>query len=405
MIGRFGWQLAARNVRRNLRRSLLTVAAIAFGLFCLIIFQALKAGLHHEMVASTVQLDAGSFQIHSTHYRPNRVALSPLPDAPGLLNQLDQLELTYAPRLKAPALVIGPGGSASVLLSGVDPVREARLTLIAGQLQRGHYLDQPQDLLVGAELAEALEVKVGDELKLMVRSLLGSPAAKRFRVGGIFRTGLASFNRGQLFLPLPAAQQLLQAGGLVSEVAVLVPSGQEAAQAARISSLLDAERYRVDSWDRIAPDVSQLIELNDGTMRLLVLIIFFIVALGITNTMTMTVYERYREFGILAAIGLRPAGIVRLVVSEALLLGLCGALLGGLVGWLACLYLAGQGLDLTALTSANRYFATSHVLHAMLLPRDFWIANLVTLLTALVAGVYPAWRASRLHPVEALRHN
>ncbi|PNU21348.1 hypothetical protein C2E25_01990 [Geothermobacter hydrogeniphilus] len=405
MNGPLLWRLAARNVRRNLRRSLLTVAAIAFGLFCLILFQSLKAGLHHEMVASTVQLDTGSFQIHAAGYRPNRVALSPLPALPELLGKLDRLGLVYAPRLKAPALVIGPGGSASVLLSGVDPEREARLTIIASRLQSGTYLGGRDELLIGAELATALGVGVGDELKLMARSLLGSPAAKRFKVGGIFRTDLAGFNRGQLFLTLSATRALLRADGLVSEIVVRVPSGEEQQQAARLAAVLDSDRYRVDSWDRIAPDVSQLIELNDGTMRLLVLIVFFIVALGITNTMTMTVFERYREFGILAALGMRPAGIVRLVVAESLLLGLCGALVGGLAGWAGASWFAAHGLDLTALTSSNRYFATSHVLHALLRPGDFWLANLVTLLTGLLAGLYPAWKASRLHPVEALRQN
>jgi len=405
MSGLLLWRLAARNVCRNLRRSVLTVAAIAFGFFCLVIFQALKAGLHHEMVASTVQLDAGSFQVHAAGYTPNRVALSPLPALENLTDRLEGLGLDYAPRLKAPALVIGPGGSASVLLSGVDPERERRLTIIAGRVAQGAYLEDTDELLIGAELAEALDVGVGDELKLMVRTLLGTPAASRYRVGGIFRTDLASFNRGQLFLSLATAGRLRGAPGLVSEIAVRVSAGEASRHASRLAGQLDATRYRVDTWDSIAPDVGQLIELNDGTMRLLVLIVFFIVALGITNTMTMTIFERYREFGILAAIGMRPGGIVRLVLAEALLLGLAGALAGGLAGWGGSLYLAGHGLDLTAMTSANRYFATSHVLHAILRPEDFWNACLVTLLTGLLAGFYPAWKASRLHPVEALRQS
>lgn len=404
MIGATLWRMALRNLRRNLRRSLLTVGAIAFGLSCLIVFVALKEGLHQEMVTSTIRLDVGSFQVHAAGYRPNRLGFMPLSDPIGVRTRLDALGLATAARLKVPALLIGPSGSATVLLSGVDAEIERGQTIIAERLEEGGYLPSAESLLIGADLAENLGVGVSMELTLMVRNLLGQPVSKRYQVGGIFRTDLASFNRSQIFLPINQVQALVGGQGLVSELAVMTASGDEQRRAAEVAGLLDPARYRVDSWQAIAADVGQLIELNDGTMNLLMLIIFFIVALGIANTMTMTVYERYREFGILAAIGLRPSAIVRLVASEALLLGFCGALLGSLVGGAACLYLGHYGIDLTALTSSNQYFATSHVLHAVLRPRDLLLANLVTLTTGLLAGLYPAWRASKLDPVEALRH-
>ncbi|TYO98937.1 ABC-type lipoprotein release transport system permease subunit [Geothermobacter ehrlichii] len=404
MMGGLLLRMAVRGLARQPRRSLLTAGAIGFGLACLVIFVALKTGLHREMVASTVRLDLGSLQVHAAGYQPNSMALKPLPDAAGLQKRLAAEGLVVAPRLKVPALAIGPAGSASVVLSGVDPERERRLTIVARRLVRGDYLAGPESLLIGEQLAASLGVKLGDEVNLMVRTLFGRPAARRFVVDGVFRTDLASFNRGQLFIPLPSAQKLVGGNGLVSELAVLTPEGEEGLWVDRLAARLDAARYRVDGWRDLAVDVAQLIELNDGTMNLLMLIIFFIVALGIANTMTMSVYERYREFGIIAALGLRPGGIVRLVLGETLLLGLFGGLLGSLAGALACLYLGRYGIDLTALTSANRYFATSHVLHAVLRGEDVLLANLVTLTTAFLAGLLPAWRASKLEPVEALRH-
>jgi len=397
------WSLAWRNLHRNLRRSLLAGSAMTLGLLCLIVFQALKVGLHEEMVHSVTRLDAGTLQILPAGYRPGLTSLLPLPHPERPLRELARVPgVRFAPRLRAPALALAGSGSAAVLLSGIEPERERRLTLISGQLLQGDYLDR-DGVLIGAELAESLGLQLGDPLKLLARSLFGQPVSRSLPVVGIYRTALASFDRNHLFVPLATAQQLLQAEGVVSEIAVAAPEGRESALARELRRALPGDAYRIAGWQELAPDVAQLIELNDATLALLAVIVFAIVALGIANALAMSVFERVREFGILAALGTRPAAIVTLVLRESLLLGVAAALVGSLLGWGACLYFGRYGFDLTELTSANNYFATSHVLHARLLPADLLLANLLTLLTALAAGSYPAVKAARLNPVEALR--
>jgi len=399
-------RIALRNVRRNLRRSLLTVLAIAFGLLCLIVFQALKVGLHREMVASTVGLDAASLQVHGAGYEANQTAIQPLREPQRVEDALAEAGVgPAARRLKAPALVLAGAHSSSVLLAGVDPAAEARLTIIAGHLAAGRYLDGDGGILLGASLAESLGVEVGGEVTLMAQGLFGRPVSARFPVVGLYRTALASFDRSHVFLSLGAAQAFLQAEGVVTEIAAALPDGGEEAAAGRLRRALPADRYQVRTWQQVAPDVLQLIELNDATMRLLILIVFAIVALGITNTMTMAVFERFRELGVLTAIGMRPGRIVALIVLESFFLGLFAAAAGSLLGIALCAWLGRHGIDLTQMTSANQYFATSHVLRAHLLPADLLRANAVTLVTSLLAGLYPAWKAARLQPAEAIRHN
>jgi ABC-type lipoprotein release transport system permease subunit len=397
-------RLAVRNVWRSPRRSLLTMAAIAFGLFCLLIFQGLKAGLHREMVASVVQLDAASLQVVAAGRGESLTRLQPLRDPRQVITLLNgRREATASLRLRAPGLVTSPAGSAAVILTGVDPAAEARVTVIAGRLAAGRYLEPRGGVLLGAALAESLGVKVGDEVTVLVQTLFGKPGSRRLPVGGIYRTELASFDRSHLFLDLPTAQQLFDADGVATAVAVHVAPESEAEVTAWLRDRLPADRYRVASWQELAPDVTQLIDLNDGTMRLLVVIVFAIVALGIVNTMGMSVMERITEFGVLAALGIRPAQVIALVVCETLALGAVAAAAGSLAGMAACGYLGAHGLDLTSLTSANQYFATSHVLKAHLELADVLAANLVGLATALLAGLVPAWRASRLAPAVALR--
>lgn len=399
------WMMAWRNLRRNLRRSLLGGLAMVFGLLCLLVFQALKVGLHEEMVLSVTRLDTAALQIVPAGYRPGLTRLQPLPHPERVAEVLQREDgLHYAARLKAPVLAMAGAGSASALLSGIEPEREAELTLIAGRVQQGGYLDRP-GVLLGAELAESLGLQVGDQLKLLARSLFGQPVSRSLPVAGIYRTELESFDRNHLFVSLATAQQLLGAEGVVSEFAVALPPGEVSSLAARLRQGLDPASYHVASWRELAPDVVQLIELNDTTMGLLAVIVFAIVALGIANAMSMSVYERFREFGILAALGSRPVGIVKLVLRESLLLGCAAALAGSLLGAALCAYLGAVGLDLSGFTSANNYFASSHVIHARLLPVDLLAANLLTLATAVVAGCYPAVKAARLSPVEALRQH
>jgi ABC-type lipoprotein release transport system permease subunit len=399
-------RLAARNAWRSPRRSVLTVAAIAFGLLCLIVFQALKVGLHREMVASTVQLDAASLQVIPAGQGEGLTRLRPLVEAQQVVTLLaERPEAAAGMRLRAPALLSAPAGSAAVVLTGIDPPSEARLTVIAGRVSAGSYLEPFGGLLIGAALAESLGVTVGGEVTVLVQTLFGQPASRRLPVRGVYRTALPGFDRSHVFLDLPTTQTLFAAAGVVTAVAVRVAPEEEAELAAWLRERLPGDRYRVVPWQEVAPDVVQLIELNDGTMRLLVLIVFFIVALGIVNTMGMSVLERTTEFGVLAALGLRPGQVVLVVMLEALVLGVVAAAAGSLAGVALCTYLAGHGLDLTHLTSANPHFATSHVLKAELVAADLLLANLVGLATALLAGLLPAWRASRLAPAEALRRN
>ncbi|BCR06345.1 hypothetical protein DESUT3_34140 [Desulfuromonas versatilis] len=398
-------RMALRNLRRNPRRSLITVTTIGFGLFCLIVFQALKVGLHREMVEGSVRLESGTVQIHAAGYEPNLAALRPLADPAPAEELLRQARAPYSRRIKAPAMLLAGAHSSTVLLSGVDPTTEPQVTLIAEKLVAGRFPTAGDEILLGAALAGSLGVEEGGEVTLMAQGLFGRPVTRRFTVGGLYRTSLAAFDRTHVYLPLGTAQEFLQAEELVTELAVRTEPAAASALAGELRARLDEGRFQVRDWRQMSPDLVQLIELNDATLQVLILIVFAIVALGIVNTMTMIIYERFRELGILSAIGMRPGGVVALICAESLCLGLVAALCGSLFGVAACLWLGSHGIDLTRFTSANQYFAAGHVIRAHLLPGDLLAANLLTLATAILGGLYPAWKASRLDPARAIRYS
>lgn len=398
-------RVALRNVLRNRRRSLFTIAAIAFGLFCLIVFQALKVGLHREMTDGTVLLDTGSLQIHAAGFESNLAVLRPMDEPDKVEAALRSAGIqAFGRRLRVPALILSGAGSSAVILTGVDPAAEPKVTRIADKVVQGRYLGNDGRMLIGQELAQSLGVKPGGTLTLMAQDPAGFPVSRRFTVGGIYRTELGSFNRSRVFLSLEAARSFLHAGDTVTEIAALVDRDREEQLAARIRAMLPASAYQVRTWRETAPDLSQLIEMNDATMRLLILIVFAIVALGITNTMTMTVYERFHELGVLTAIGTPPSGVLAMVTLESLFIGAVSAVVGSLAGVAACAWLSRNGIDMTHFTSSNQYFAMTHVIKAYLVPGDLVAANGVALATTFLAGLYPAWKAARLEPVEAIGH-
>lgn len=396
--------LAFRNLTRNRRRSILTIAAIAFALACLLIFDSLKNGLHQKMVDTATATDLGSLQIHGQGYGTNLISLTELANPEQVTSTLNALGInTFARRLKASGLILSGPKSAAVILHGIIPEEEGRVTVVNNHINQGTSPSGEKEIMVGQGLALAFDLGVGDGLTIMVQDIFGSTPTRRFTVTGIFQTGVTAFDQGHLFLPLASLQSFLDASGMISEIAVSLPKTGHTGLADLLKQRL-GDRYQIKTWEELAPDVTQLIELNDSTMGILIAIVFLIVAIGIVNTMTTITFERFREFGTIAALGVTPTGIMGLVTAEALALGLAGSLIGSAIGISYCLYLAAHGIDLTAFTSANQYFSNNHVLKAAIDWRQVLITNGFTMLTATIAGLPPAWTAARQNPAQALSH-
>lgn len=399
------FHIALRNILRHQRRSLLTVGAVATSVYFLVVFLALLGGLNQKMMDSALGLDSGTIQVHAAGAVRNRSRLLPLPKPEAIAEAFIAAGVTrFAPRLKAPALLLSGRESAPVYLSGIDPIREAAVTLIEEKMLSGSYQPGPGQILVSKELAQSFGLEIGKTLTIMSQGLFGQTRTGRFAICGFFATGLASFDQSHVYLSLSAAQTLLDAEGAISEMAARTSPAQAEELAKLLRQTLPSDALMVQTWREFSPDLAQLMELNESTFRLLTLILFLVAAMGIANTMSTVIFERFREFGTLSAMGVTPGGIIGLVLGESLLIGLFAALIGLAAAFATCLFLASHGINLAYFTSANQYFVAGPILKAVLKPGDFILAALVTLLTATAAGFLPAWKASRLNPIKALSH-
>ena len=292
---------------------------------------------------------------------------------------------------------------ASVRVMGIEPAREPEVTSIAASMTAGVYLDgDARRVLIGEELGRRLEVGVGDKIVLSVQDVTGELTGEALRVGGIFKTSSRELDRGTVFLRLDAGQALLGLGDAVSEIVAvaetrrLVPELRDRL----VASLGDVE---VRSWEELQPLLVYMIDVFDQSAILVYAAVFIAMAFGIANVLLMTIYERTREIGIMRAIGFGRARLVATIMAESVIVTGAGLLIG-FGGAVVAVFALSDGIDLSSFAEGLEYFGVGSRIVPVLRTSDFTGPVFVAFVTAVIASAWPAWRAVRLRPAEAVRH-
>jgi putative ABC transport system permease protein len=411
-------QLAWRNLWRNYRRTFITMAAIAVGYAMLMFVACLMAGLRWQMVENGTRLLLSQIQVHDPAYYPNRSIQDTLggkncTEVSTLLSAItaDPRVQAAAPRVYGYGMVSAADRSYGVELLGIDPDREPKVTALQNQMLKGSYLTErlPKTVAIGDKLASTIHVQVGGEVILLAQAVDGSMGNDLYMVGGIFRTGLDEMDRSLIVMPISSLQDLLQLRpGRIHEVGIKLYDidGANVVAADLAISLGRLLPVRVMPWGVLAPELADYVQFNRGVTNVLFFIFFVLAIIGIMNTMLMAVFERTREFGMLMALGMRPAQVIALVVSEAAGLACVSLVLGGAIGAPLLWYLQAHGLDLGGRTGGVVTIAGVVVGHLWYGRQDFPAYTQAAIglgLTALLSALYPAWRAAHLRPTEALR--
>jgi len=401
------WRIAWRNVFRNPRRTLIVVTAIAVGVGGAVFAMAINYGMVFQMVENAIDRDLGHVQIHAPGYADDPGIAHRLGDGGAEVVRVLEAEpavRAFAPRLRGQALVFSPRASAGAELIGIDPAREREVTRIADSLSQGEYLGSSRRrVLVGAVLARRLTVKVGDKIVISVQDASGDLTGGAFRIAGIFDTASRDFDGGTIFMPLASAQALFGVGDDLSELVVVARNRSEVEPlrddlAARLGG-----KAEVRSWDQTQPLLRYMVELFDQMGWIVYGAVFVAMAFGIANVMLMAVHERIREIGILTAVGMRPQRLVGMIALESVVLTVIGLLLGLGLGLWAVASLQ-DGIDLSRWGEGLSGFGVGARIVPTLRRADLTIPAVAAAITALLAGLWPALRAARLRPAEAVRH-
>ena len=412
------WRIAWRNLWRNRRRTLITASALAVGFFGAVLMVALDDGISEELVDNGTGVLTGQVQLHARDWRAEHSLYATLggdagTDVGALLGRVRAVPgvVAAAPRVWAAGLLSAGDRTEGAVMMGADPALEPRVSRLLNAFVAGRAPSGGRELAVGVELARKLRVAPGAEVVVMAPAADGSMGNDVYRVSGVFRTGLDELDGGYAILPLASLQGLLALGaGRIHEVAVRLPDPWAAPATARAiaADLAGAAGAPADvevaPWPVFSPEIAEYTRLIDASNAIIVGIVFLFAIFGVANTSLMGTYERRREFAVVRALGVGPSGVARTVVYEGLALGLLALVAGALVtapvlvwwhhtplnlGWLiGDLELAGA---LVRPVLRIEYSADGPLLAAGGL-----------LVTAVLAALYPALRAARVPPADAL---
>jgi len=396
--------LAWRNVLRNRRRSAITISSIAIGLAAMTFLWGFIDGINRQMVENTTRYFAGDAQVHLKGYHDDPTLDLTMQDAAQVLRAArEHPEVAAASlRLEGKALASRGDKSRGVMVSGVAPQDEGRVTVLFKSVIDGEALGD--GVLIGEKLAEALKVRVGEDLVFVGQAYDGSVASARFPVRGVFRSKIDELDGFVAVMPLETAREFYAApGGATAIVMRLRDPEKLGAVRASLAARL-GERYEVLGWPRLLPMVAVSVRFHEVVSYVVLLVFFVVVAAAVANPVLMAVLERTREFGIMLAVGMSRARLLGLVFLESMLLGVAGLVLGNAIGLAITGYFAAAGMNLGAFEAGLRTMpGLSDVVYPVLLPgRSLMLSALVFAVACLMA-VYPAAKAAGLEPVEAIR--
>ena len=400
--------LGLRNLRRNPRRTGLSFASLVAGVGALTFLMALNEGWLSNAKENFILTFTGHVQVHARGFEDSQQIEDHIADAEPVTRLLrgDAAVAAWTTRLRVSGLASVAEASTAAQIVAVDPLAEARVSRLPSFVVEGQWLHEgdARGLLLGVKLADNLGASLGDKVVLMAQTPGGDIVAQLFRLRGILRAGAPDVDRLLALVPLDTAQRWLELEGGVTDVVVRA-AWHDATDGIRerLSAALPAASYEVLRWMDIDPMIQQWLEFSDAYTFVILLPVIAVVLAEIINTMLMALYERVREFGLMEALGTTKSQLFAMVLWESVALVMAGGMAGYALGATAALYFGRVGIDLSAFSDAFTFLYMSPVVRPRLGFGAAVVIFATTLAAALAAGVYPAWRATRLDPVASMR--
>ncbi len=414
MINRIAW----RNILRNKRRSFILIVSVMIGVIAILITDSFSIGMMRQMLINQIGADAGFIQIHRRGYQTDPALRNSIVNTAAVRSVLtrDASSCNITERLRTFGLVSSAYNSSGVSIVGIVPQEERMVTTIHQHIVSGTYLSgKPGEIMISTATAEKLRVGLGDKVVIMASRLArqssdstesernGSVGSEACRIVGLFETFDSGFDQTHVYIPLHTAQQMLGAPGRISEFVVNpIDAKRTQAVAEDLESDLPSG-FEVLTYEQMLPILVMQLQLYDQIIYIFYAIISIALIFGIINTMLMAVMERTHEFGVDMAIGMANRKIFTMILTEAFYLGIIGTAAGLAVAIVIFVPLSHSGWNLAMFSESLKSVGIGTTIYPVLTLSSLINTIVIIPLSAIVGSVYPAFRAVKLLPVEAMR--
>ncbi|MDX1592391.1 MAG: FtsX-like permease family protein [Balneolaceae bacterium] len=396
-----------RNIWRHPARSGVLFGAIIAGVWAGLTLAAFTNGMVEQRFENMVQEDLTHLQIHHPDFMREREPDMYIGSADSILNYLrsDPRVKGAAARTLVDGMIQSPLTTSGVSIRGVDPENERTTTTFHENLIEGEYLDSDvrNPILLGVRLADKLNMQIGNRVVLTFQDINGDLASAAFTISGLFRTASGPRDEGIVIVKSEDLSSILAEQQIYHEIAVMLQNeGLSDEVTADLNRRFD--QITAETWYELSPELRYLTDFGNTMSLYIMVVIMLALAFGILNTMLMSIFERLRELGMLLAIGMSKSRVFSMIMTESVILTLLAASVGMVFGHLTVSLLTETGLDLTSVGGDSlAEFGYDPVIYPFVTNTDFVNTSIVVAVTAILAAIYPAFKAIQLNPGEVVR--
>jgi putative ABC transport system permease protein len=406
-------KIAFRNIFRQRRRSAFTILTMVGGYVLFSLALSISEGTYGTVIEKFTKSYTGHLQVHRNGYLDKPSLYKNLDDYQALSKEIAKIPgvKSWTPRVYSGALASLDKKTSMAKIIGIDPDSESKTTSIKMKIREGEYLKETTDIqknvIVGAGLAETLKLKLGDEIVLVGQGADGSISNDLFKVTGILKGDIFSKDRNYCYMDIKAAQLFLSMNASFHEVAIVVKDYQHAETAALVlaNNLKKSgfENMEILPWQKVEKQFYNTMVFEKKGMRIFLIVIVIIVAIGVLNTVLMTILERTMEYGVLRALGTRPMTLFWMILLETAGLAIISIIVGFVLSFAINYWVSIYGIDYPNPIDIGGFTITT--MYGLIYAGAFIGPAIVTFCTALLVSILPAIRAMKINPVEAMRMN
>jgi putative ABC transport system permease protein len=400
--------LAWKNLWRNKQRTTITIAAIFFAVILSVTASSLQDGVFDNFVRNMVSYYTGYIQIHQNGYWNHQVLDNSLESNKECEAKIRKLEniTALAPRIESYALASFEDITKGCMVVGISPEEENAITSLKNKIIAGSYLTKGDKncVLLSEGLSRRLNLETTDTLYLISQGYHGALAAGRYTIKGILSFGSPELNDQLLFMPLLTAQEFYSAPNMVTSYVIGLGSDNRLESTVQALKQLLGTQYEVMSWKELLPDVDQHIEMDKGSMHIILGILYLLICFGIFGTLLMMMVERKYEIGMLVAIGMKKRKLALLFLIESVLTVFIGSVIGLLCSVPIVYYLKVHPIRIGGeMAEAYKRFNFEPVFPASVNPSIFITQGMIVITIGLLLSLYPVITVMKLDPVKAMK--